>query len=170
MKVLLYMATTLNGLIAKDDDSAEFITPLEVQSYVTVVIEAGTLVIGRRTYEILSQQPEFQEFIKSNVKIVAISHTDFAVKDSSHRVAHSPKEALEILKDSEKIILAGGGSVNAAFLAENLVDELCIDIEPTLLGKGIPLFNDSDFERKLKLLDVKQLSEDEVQLHYQVIK
>lgn len=170
MKVILYMATTLNGVIAKLDDSADFLTREESASYVSTVKEAGALVIGRRTYGILSQQPEFQEFLEAKVTIVAVTHSDIELKDPDHKVAHSPSEALEILKDSATVILAGGGILNASFLAENLVDEIYIDIEPAILGKGIPLFNGPDFDRSLKLLGTKNLSENEIQLHYEVLK
>jgi len=170
MKVILYMATTLNGVIAKFDDSADFLTKEESASYVSKVKEAEALIVGKRTYGILSQQPEFQEFLKAGVKIVAISHSNFELKDPNHEVAHSPTEALEILKEFKTVILAGGGITNASFLAENLVDEIYIDIEPAVLGKGIPLFNGPDFDRPLKLLGTKKLSENEIQLHYEILK
>ncbi len=67
-------------------------------------------------------------------------------------VAHSPKEALKLLKDFKEVIVAGGGALNASFTEENLIDEIFIDIEPIILGKGILLFRDKDFEKNLKLL------------------
>ena len=170
MKVILYMATTINGIIAKNDDSSDFLTKEESASYVNAVRTAGALVIGRRTYEILSMQPEFQEFIKAKVKIVAVSNGSLKVKDPSHKVARSPKEALAFMEGSEEVIVAGGGKLNAAFLAENLIDEIYLDIEPAILGKGIPLFNGSEFERRLTLLGTKKITDNEIQLHYKVEK
>ncbi len=170
MKVILYMATTLNGIIAKFDDSADFLTKEESASYVSNVKGAGAMVIGKRTYGILSQQPEFQEFLKVGIKIVAVSHANFELKDPSHKIAHSPSEALKILKGFDTVILAGGSTLNASFLAEDLVDEIYIDIEPTLLGKGIPSFSGSDFDRQLKLLGTKKLSDNEIQLHYEIVR
>jgi dihydrofolate reductase len=55
-------------------------------------------------------------------------------------------------------------------MEENLVDEIFIDIEPIILGKGIPLFRDKDFERNLKLVGQKKISENEIQLYYEVLK
>jgi dihydrofolate reductase len=170
MKVILYMATTANGLIAKLDDSADFLTQQESQSYVSTVVVAGALIIGRRTYEVLSKQSEFQEFLKAKVKVVVVSYSAFEVKDPSHVVARSPGEALAVLKECETVIVAGGGKLNSSFLAEKLIDELYLDVEPSLLGKGIPLFDGADFECSLKLLDVKRFGEDEVQLHYQIVE
>lgn len=170
MKATLYMTTTINGIIAKHDDSANFITPAESASYVATVKSAGALIIGRRTYEILSTQPEFQEFLKAGVKIVAVSHGDFDLKDPTHAVAHSPKEALDLVKDFEEVIIAGGGKLDAAFLDANLIDEIYLDIEPTIVSEGIPLFSGGMADRKLKFLGSKKFGEDEIQLHYAVIK
>ncbi len=164
------MTMTANGFIAKNDDSTDFVTKAESESYVKNVIDAGAMIIGRRTYEILSTQPEFQEFLKANVKIIVVSHNDFKLANASHAVVHSPQEALALAKDFEKVIVAGGGILDAAFLESDLIDEMYLDIEPALLGKGIPLFNGGDFEKKLKLLGSKNFGENEIQLHYQVIK
>jgi dihydrofolate reductase len=170
MKVILYMTTTLNGFIAKHDDSAPFITPEESAGYVSAVCKAGALIIGRRTYEILSTQPEFQEFLKAGVKIVAVSQSEVALKDPGHAVAHSPHEALDLVKDFAEVVLAGGGQLDAAFIEQDLIDEIIIDVEPALLGQGIPLFNGGQFEKQLKFLGSKMFSENEIQLHYQVLK
>jgi dihydrofolate reductase len=164
------MTTTVNGFIAKHDDSADFITPAESASYVAAVQSAGALIIGRRTYEILSTQPEFQEFLKAGVKIIAVSRGDFRLKDSNHAVAHSPAEALDLAKDFEKVIVAGGGMLDASFLDANLIDEIYLDIEPAIVSEGILLFSDSKSDKELKFLGSKKFGENEIQLHYQVIK
>lgn len=165
------MATTANGIIAKEDDSADFLTAIESESYVNTVCKAGALIIGRRTYEVLSEQPEFQKFIEHGVKIVAVSKKgELQLKDVSHRIANSPIEAVELLSDSEIVVIAGGAKLNAAFMKEGLVDEVYLDIEPAFLGQGIPLFNGEDFNVSLKLLGSKMLSDNEIQLHYEIVK
>lgn len=171
MKVILYMAITANGIIAKEDDSSEFLTETEAESYMDAVKGAGALIIGRRTYEVLSAQPEFEEFLKAGVKIVAVSHdSTLTLKDSKHVIAHSPQEALELFKEFNEVVVAGGAKLNASFMEEGLIDEMYLDIEPSILGKGIPLFNGNDFEKNLKFLGHKMLSDNEIQLHYKVEK
>lgn len=166
MKVILYMAMTANGLIAKTDDDTAWISKEEWNSYSNTVQAAGNVILGHRTYQIITKQPEFAEL--KDVKIVVLSFQDFKTLSPNHSVVHSPKEALELLKNFKTVIIAGGGMLNASFFAENLVDEIYLDIEPTLLGKGIPLCNGSDFERQLKLIDSKKISDNEIQLHYKV--
>jgi dihydrofolate reductase len=168
MKVILYMAMSANGMIAKSDDDTSWISEVEWNSYSAAVRSAGCFIIGRRTYHILTNQPEFAEL--KDVRLVVVSEKDFPVVASHHSVAHSPKEALEQLKDFKEIIIAGGGMLNSSFLKENLIDEIYLDIEPAIVGKGIPLFREVDVERKLELLGIKKLSDHEIQLHYKVLK
>lgn len=168
MKVILYMAISLNGMIAKSDDDTSWISKEEWDSYSLVVRNAGCLIVGHRTYNVLTKQPEFSEF--KDVKLVVVAHDNFKTLALNHLVAHSPKEALGLLKDFKEVIVAGGGALNASFAEENLVDEIFIDIEPIILGQGIPLFRDKNFESKLKLIGQKKISENEIQLHYEVLK
>ena len=168
MKVILYMAISLNGMIAKSDDDTSWISKEEWDSYSLAVRSAGNLIVGHRTYNILTKQPEFSEF--KDVKLVVVAQEDFQTLTKTHLVAHSPKEALKLLSDFEQVVVAGGGTLNASFVAENLVDEICIDIEPIILGNGIPLFRDKDFERNLKLVGQRKISDNELQLHYEVMK
>lgn len=167
MTVILYMAMSANGMIARSDDNTSWISEEEWNSYSLAVQRAGCLIIGHRTYDILTKQPEFSEF--RNVKVVVVSANEFETLASNHVVAHSPKEALRLLKDFKEVIVAGGSALNASFLTENLVDEIYLDIEPIILGKGIPLFQECNAEQKLLFVAFKMLSSNEIQLHYKVI-
>ena len=162
------MAISLNGIIAKSDDDTSWISKEEWDSYSLAVRTAGNLIVGHRTYGILTKQPEFSEF--KDVKLVVVAQENFQTLISNHLVAHSPKEALGFLKDYKEVIVAGGGILNASFLSENLVDEIYLDIEPIIFGKGIPIFKDKDFEQKLKFIGQKKITDNEIQLHYQVLK
>ena len=162
------MAISLNGMIAKSDDDTSWISKKEWDSYSLAVRTAGNLIVGHRTYNILTKQPEFAEF--KDLKLVIVAQEDFQTLAQNHLVAHSPKEALKLLSDFEQVVVAGGGALNASFAEENLVDEMFIDIEPIILGQGIPLFRDKSFERNLKLAGQNKISDNEIQLHYEVLK
>ncbi len=162
------MAITPNGLIAKSDDDTSWISVDEWNSYSKVTREAGNLIVGRRTYNILTKQPEFSEL--KEVKVAVVSEEPMTLVAQNHFIANSPKAALDIFKNEKQVIVAGGGSLNASFLEEDLIDEIYLDIEPIIFGEGIQLFHSKSFERKLKFLGAKNITENEIQLHYQVIK
>ncbi len=68
-------------------------------------------------------------------------------------------------------MVAGGGKLNAAFLEQGLIDEIFIDVEPVLVGEGLPFVDGSDFSIEgLNLLETKQIGSDGIQLHYAVRK
>lgn len=162
------MAITGNGYIAKENDDTSWISKKEWDSYSTIVRKTGNLIIGHQTYNILTKQPEFIEF--KNVKIIIVSRNNFKTLSASHIIAKTPKEALNIFKNYKEVIVAGGGMLNSSFISENLVDEIYLDIEPLVFGKGIKLFADSDFEFNLELLECKNLNKNTIQLHYKVLK
>lgn len=168
MKVTLYMATTPNGLIAKSNDDTSWISKEEWDSYSLAARKAGNIIVGRRTYHILTKQPEFSEL--KDVRVIVISHGDIELVAHNHLLAHSPKEAIELLKDEEEVVVAGGGALNASFLEENLVDEIYLDIEPIIFGTGIGLFHDKHFETRLEFLDSRKITKNEIQLHYRVLR
>ncbi len=171
MKVTLYMSTTPNGLIARENDDVNFISPLGWDDYRAMVNRVGNLIVGRRTYELMEESGEFQNF--SNIKIIVVTNDNsYEVRQPNHFAATSPHEALSLLAEdgTSEALLGGGGALNTSFAAENLIDEIYLDIEPAVFGKGIDLFGGKNFEMKLKLLETKKLSADEIQLHYKVLK
>lgn len=171
MKVILNMAITVNGFITKDNDDTSFVSDVEWKSFLAMANKIGNIIIGRRAYEVMREGGEFENI--ENIRVIIVSaNANFKTIASNHSVAKNPQNALAILEKEgfDNALVAGGGTLNASFMTENLVDEFYLDIEPVVFGKGINLFGKSDFETKLKLLEVKKLSDDEVQLHYQVLK
>lgn len=162
------MAITANGMIAKRNNDTSWVSKEEWKSYNATVLHAGCLVVGRKTYDIMVKEGEFAKL--KEVFVVVVSHQEVEMVDPLHQVAHTPQEALQLLKDYPEVIIGGGGNINSEFLKEKLVDEMYLDIEPKLIGKGIRLFENLDLDFNLVLLDTKAISPNVVQLHYKVIK
>ncbi len=112
------------------------------------------------------------EFNKSDLnKIKTVVLTNGLIKNQNPKfvsAAKSPRKALNILKEFRTIMVCGGGGLNSSFMKENLVDELYLDVEPIVFGKGIGLFSEYDFSTGLKLIGTRRLSKNEIQLHYKV--
>jgi riboflavin biosynthesis pyrimidine reductase len=86
--------------------------------------------------------------------------------------AASPREALDLLerKGCETALLAGGATLDASFLAQGLVDEICLNIEPILASEGLALESGAGRTISLRLIDAAELGESVVQLRYDVIR
>jgi len=174
MKVILYMAITANGMIAKGNDDVSWVSDTEWESYSEMIKKAGNMIIGRKTYEVMLKIDDFNKSNLNEIKTVVLTN-DASLKIHNPQfvsAATSPRGALDILLNQgfETIMVCGGGKLNASFMSENLIDEIYLDVEPVVFGKGIGLFAEKDFEAKLKLLENKKLSEGEIQLHYKVLK
>jgi dihydrofolate reductase len=76
----------------------------------------------------------------------------------------------EILKIKEKpgkdIVIFGSPSTSHALMAEDLIDEFWLFVNPILLGKGIPLFKGIQEARNLKFLSSHIFVSGVVGLHY----
>jgi dihydrofolate reductase len=171
MNVILYMAMTANGYIAKKNDDTTFVSSKEWKSFCAMIRKVGNMVVGSRTYEIMRKGVELQKF--HSIPVVVVTHrASFSLASSHHCIAKSPKDALAILRkrNMKEALIAGGGTLNASCMKEGLVDEMYLDIEPVLFGEGINLFSGKKFEADLKLLGIKKLSKNELQFHYRVMK
>lgn len=169
------MATTINGLIAKENDDVSWVSETEWEGFSGMIKKTGNMIIGRRTYEMMLKNDEFNKSNLNKIKTVVLAN-DASLKIHNPQfifIAKSPKEALNILlkQGFEAIMVCGGGELNGSFMKENLVDEIFLDIEPAAFSKGTKLFGDkADFEAKLEVIGVKNISPNEIQLHYKVLK
>lgn len=170
MKIILMMAVTADGKIAKSTShAADWTSKEDKQAFIKETKKAGVIVMGRNTYEtigrplpgrlnlILAENPEdYQDAVKPG-------NLEF--------FKGSPQEIYEFLakRKFETVILGGGASVNQSFMVNNLVDELLITIEPKLFGRGMSLFTES-LDIDLELLDLVKLNPNTIQLRYRVIK
>jgi len=169
MKVILYMATTINGIIAEENDSTNFISEKELSNFSSMIKKIGNIIIGQKTYKIMKQHGEFKSF--PEITTVIVSQNKVKINSPKHLTANSPKEALAILKKLgfNQALVAGGGILNASFLKKQLINEIYLDLEPVILGKGVKLFSENNTETKLELVEINQFSQNEIQLHYKVI-
>lgn len=70
-----------------------------------------------------------------------------------------------------KNLLVGGGTKTVTTaLKSRRVDEVYLDIEPWFLGEGLSLFTKLPFDFKLKLLGVRRIGKNGVQLRYKIKK
>lgn len=109
MNVILYMATTANGMIARENDETDFVSGTEWDSFRSMAKRTGNLVMGRRTYNIMVEDGDF-EAIETDT-VVIVSDRQVETENSDHLVASSPQDAIELLEERgfEEVMVAGGG-------------------------------------------------------------
>lgn len=170
-KLILYIATSLDGYIATEDDSLEWLFKIEGEGdngYSEFYKTVDTILIGRRTYDWVIDK-EKGEFPYKNKKCYVFSKSISGKNENVEFINCDIVEFTNKLKEEVggNIWIVGGGNLLHFFIKERLVDEFIITIAPTLIGRGIPLFKEFDFEFELKLKDIRRFNQF-AELHYEL--
>lgn len=172
--IQLYIAMSLDGYIAREDDSLDWLTDFPNPDkldygYPAFYEGIDIVVMGRKTYdEIISFGVDWpyadctSYVISSKLGLEVKSPDTFIVNDVS-------KGFIQKLRNESKknIWLVGGGGLNSHFLGLNEIDEMIITIIPVVLGKGKPLFPNAPVESNFKLKNTEALSTGAVILTYE---
>lgn len=171
-KVILYIATSVDGYIAQPDDDLSFLSIVEKEGedygYAEFIATVDTVIIGRKTYDwILQHVPEFHHADKTTY---VITRTPREIIGATHFYTGSLNELITDLKSKEgkHIFCDGGAEIVNALLKDKLIDEFVISIIPILLGNGTKLFQDGRGEQLLELVSVKHFEKGLTQLHYKI--
>lgn len=169
-KVILYIATSLDGYIAKPNDDLSFLSIVqrdgEDYGYTDFVKSVDTVILGRKTYDwVMTQVPEFPHADKYSYVITrtprpSIGNINFYTGDLKELVLQLKAE------NGKNIFVDGGAEIVNELLKQNLIDEFIISVIPILVGNGTRLFKDGYSEQKLKLIDTKRFETGLIQLHY----
>ena len=171
--VVLFIASTLDGYIATKDESLEWLFSVEGKGdngfsefYDTV----DTVIMGKRTYDWIMNQ-DLKEFPYVNKDCYVFTRSVVEDTENVKFVSGNLPALIDELKSQEgkNIWLVGGGELLQTFLEEKLVDELIVTVAPAVLGKGIPLFREGDYQLNLSLKSVRTFNQF-VELQYEVKK
>ncbi|WLR42580.1 dihydrofolate reductase family protein [Bacillus carboniphilus] len=169
-KVVLYIAASLDGFIAKEDDDLNWLEEMEVEGdcgYSEFYQSIDTVIMGKRTYDYILKHaemfpyPDKKCYVFSTSKTGSDEHVEFVNEDVGSFTKNLKEE------QGSNIWMAGGGSILDDFMKSSLIDEYIITVTPHLLGKGVSLFKDHNPETELVLIKVNQYGQ-MVQLHYKI--
>ena len=149
MKVSVYIGTSLDGFIAREDGDIEWLTQFAndeaVNAYQKFITGIDAIVIGRGTFEKILSFPSWPYEKKAFVLSKSIKVLPDVIKSKATILSLQPREVLAHLSNEGfSNIYIDGGKVIQSFLKEDLVDELIISQVPLLIGSGIPLFGHVD--------------------------
>lgn len=174
MKTILWATLSANGNYARNDPAhppkAEALADFSAHVQAT-----GNFIVGRRTFESFqarsarAEQPGATSpapaALPGSAVIVLVSSS---LQIPGMPCAPSARAALALLRDRghATALIAGGEQLHNAFLAEDLVDELVLNITPTLEDRGFKLVLPEGRRRDVQLMGSKALGGGVVQLRY----
>jgi dihydrofolate reductase len=169
-KVILYIATSLDGYIAKPNDDLSFLSIVEQEGqdygYADFVKTVDTVIVGRKTYDkVISMGFDFPHADKD---AYIITRTPRPTVGSVKFYSGDLKTLVGKLKteSGKNIYCDGGAEMVNELLKDNLIDEFIISVIPILVGNGTKLFKDNRPEQKLELVSVKSFDKGLTQLHF----
>ena len=185
MRKLKYLvASTLDGFIARPDRSVDWLIMDGTDYGMGEFFESiDAVLLGRKTYEFAlshSSKPEEEDTSKG---VEGDTSPDFGMKNYvfSSTMKNAPGEGVKIVSENagefvrnlkskagKDIWLMGGGELAKSLLAENVVDEISLNIHPILLGEGLPLFPKIGKQIHLELTECKSHQNGCVQMTYRI--
>ncbi|PUB11732.1 dihydrofolate reductase family protein [Paenisporosarcina sp. OV554] len=172
-KLVLFIATSLDGYIATKNESLDWLFKVEGEGdngYSEFYETVDTILMGRRTYDWIMNQ-ETEDFPYRNKECYVFSRS---VNEDNKDVKFVNENIVDFTnqlknKDGKNIWIVGGGELLHSFVKEKLVDELILTVAPTLIGTGISLFKEDNYQLDLSLKGIRHFNQF-VELHYEVKK
>ena len=181
MKASVYIATSLDGFIARENGALDWLPGGDGASsndesngedfgYKAFMDSVDVLVIGRNTYETVLS---FGQWPYGSKRVVVLSSTLARLANNLPPTVElkscSPTELVQVLEVSgAKHLYIDGGKTIQGFLNAGLIQEIIITRIPILIGAGIPLFGPVNEDVKLRHIETRAFANGFVQSKYEV--
>jgi dihydrofolate reductase len=141
---------------------------------------ADMFVFGRKTYRLMENYWPTETALKNDPVVAGIMNAKKKIvfsrtlkkADWNNTTLLKDNVAEEILKlkkqKGKDIVIFGSADLSSTLIENNLIDEFEIMLNPIVLGKGNPLFNNIKSKMTLKLLSTKTYNNGNVLLTYSV--
>jgi dihydrofolate reductase len=178
-KLIAAINMTLDGFC----DHTAMIADDEIhQHYNELLSNADTLIYGRITYQLMesywptvvknptgNKPVDVFAVLIDNISKIVFSHSLKNVEWKNARVAKRgiKEEVSELKQQPGKDILVGSPSLIVACTNLSLIDEYQLSVQPTIVGKGLPLLKNINERINLNLLKTKTFGCGAVTLYYE---
>ncbi|PIE62879.1 MAG: dihydrofolate reductase [Desulfobacter postgatei] len=138
MEVILLMASTVDGKIAKNSDQfVDWSGKADKKYFVELTHKAGVMIMGSKTYDTIgSVLPGRLNIVMSRDRSRQSDQDNLVFTDLS------PARILEdlSLKGYTSAALIGGATINTLFAKANLITQVHLTLVPRLFGSGLSIF------------------------------
>jgi dihydrofolate reductase len=181
-KITIHMVSSLDGYIAKKDNSVSwFETSDSYEKGVTVTKQEAEeflkkidcYIMGSRTYEHALELSKAYGWVYGDIPTIILTHRNLPVDRPNIEIYSGDLNTLvnERLKPNYKNVwLVGGAQLAKDFIRLNLADEIRQSILPVILGNGMPFFDQIGQEQALHLKNVTAYKSGMVELCYEIRK
>lgn len=162
-KLKLQIQLSIDGFISGPDGEMDWMIwnwDNQLKHFVTKITEpTDTIVLGRKLAEGFiphwntHKDLEGAEKINDSKKIVFTKTLENSEWENTILEKGDLTDKILELKSlpGKDIMAYGGGEFVSSLIKENLIDEYYFFINPSILGKGMPIFEQTDYKNELKL-------------------
>lgn len=168
----IYIATSLDGYIAKPNDDLSFLKLVEKEGedygYAEFTATIDTIILGRKTYDWVLKEIGSSHYDNGDRNVYVITRTEKPSVGKTTFYTGDLTELVQQLKsqNGKNIYCDGGAEIINELLKKDLIDELIISVIPVLLGNGTRLFKEDRPEQLLELVSTKTFETGLIQMHY----
>jgi dihydrofolate reductase len=172
MKATVYIATSIDGFIARPDGDIDWLPAIsgpggEDYGYSAFMRSVDVIIMGSRSYEKVLTFGEWP-YTKP---VVVLSSRELAPPPTSkapiEMMSGSPREVLARLgARGMKHAYVDGGRTIQRFLEDGLIQRLIITTIPVLIGVGLPLFGPLRHDIRLRHVETRSYTNGLVQSEY----
>jgi dihydrofolate reductase len=181
MKTQYFVASSLDGFIATEDDSLDWLFPLgdlNDTSYPEFIANVGALAMGSATYEWMvrnadqvaagtgSPWPYTQPawiFSSKKQPLIEGANVQFVAED-----VQTVHDRMRVAAGAKNIWIVGGGNLAGQFYDAGLLDEIIVQVGSAILGKGKPLLPRRALSPVLQLVSAHRIGRGMAELRYAV--
>jgi dihydrofolate reductase len=181
-KLTIHMVSSLDGYIAKKDNSVSWFETADVyekgillseQEQQNFLKSINCYVMGSRTYEHALELSKLYGWAYGDVPTIVLTHRRLPVERQNIELYSGDLLTLvnERLKPNyNNAWLVGGANLTKDFIRLKLADEIRQTILPIILGDGVPFFDQIQQEQPLHLKEVTAYKNGTVELCYEIKK
>jgi dihydrofolate reductase len=176
MSNIVYIATSIDGYIAKKDGGLDWLNEVPNPDgsdfgFGDFMDSIDAIIMGRNTFEIVLSFGEWPYtkpvFVLSNT----LKNVPANLKDKAEVLTGTPNSIIKEMHSRKFFNLyIDGGKTIQEFLKQDLIDEMIITRIPRILGEGIPLFGKSTKEQKFEHIKTEIFNNSLVKSHYKRLK
>ena len=181
-KITIHMVSSLDGYIAKKDNSVSWFetsdnyekgASISEQAQEEFLKTIDCYVMGSRTYEHAFELSKSYGWAYGDVPTIVLTHRKLSIDRQNIETYSGDLNKLvnERLRPNYKNVwLVGGARLTKDFIRLNLADEIRQSILPIMLGDGTPFFDQIGQEQALHLKNVTAYKSGMVELCYEIRK
>jgi dihydrofolate reductase len=168
MKVILITVSSLDGKIAiGSNDPIKWTSKEDRKFFAQESKKAGVVIMGTKTFQLIGKP------LPERLNIVYNPNPE-KMHPISNLLEFTNQKPGELLKELEKrrfkkVVIMGGRTIYSLFLKEKLINEIWLTVEGVILGQGISLFEDYDYNVSTQLICCRRLGANSELLKYKVI-